>query len=536
MTAERPGRKFGFGCRDTPDLYNKFLAKLGLYRKHTAKESSSLFRVVSEQVYDVQLYHPKVRKECVGYMRDNRALFSKEITHHFETYMYNMYKMRTHGGLPELKALALFYRANVFLYEPLTEGRWFVYNTEYKTTWNIYFGHDNFFDSVYSLDTMKVAANCQAIVYEVLYKNVLNLPDVNYAVERMLHDPEDKYTAYHTDTDGATVATTPDGLAMKLAKPDDNTKCVMNHSHLCHFHNRDKFHLVEQFFSEHGTAEGYRMYIGEYYQNKTQTPNPLLTDPNISCTRQLLALGITPFPYKAAKSLDPCIYRNVEYDVWQELRYERVTELLKKERWLNKQKHLNRCKQQQTRLAMLKTESPQQDNNQQLIANYVPAASLDGTVASSEALALEPVKHAGVYPAPEPQQIVLYDEYDPSTYAIKYATYGDTQWYPIDAQGCLYYTVPGTSMIMAAAHPPTEFQPPVATAVPCVQHATWVPYQPQLQQQHYDQQAAEQHTYYVQEYNPAPAKQHHRPRYEQQRQGRHYQQQRQMSYYRQQQQ
>lgn len=34
------------------------------------------------------------------------------------------------------------------------------------------------------------------------------------------------------------------------------------------------------------------------------------------------SLGITPFPYKIAKALDPSIYRNVEYDVWAEHRRE----------------------------------------------------------------------------------------------------------------------------------------------------------------------------------------------------------------------
>lgn len=32
--------------------------------------------------------------------------------------------------------------------------------------------------------------------------------------------------------------------------------------------------------------------------------------------------GITPFPYKVAKALDPDIYRNIEYDSWSEMRKE----------------------------------------------------------------------------------------------------------------------------------------------------------------------------------------------------------------------
>uniref|UniRef100_A0A1B6HY16 OTU domain-containing protein n=1 Tax=Homalodisca liturata TaxID=320908 RepID=A0A1B6HY16_9HEMI len=36
--------------------------------------------------------------------------------------------------------------------------------------------------------------------------------------------------------------------------------------------------------------------------------------------KDLLTLGVTPFPYKVAKSLDPDIYRNVEYDTWNDIR------------------------------------------------------------------------------------------------------------------------------------------------------------------------------------------------------------------------
>jgi len=32
--------------------------------------------------------------------------------------------------------------------------------------------------------------------------------------------------------------------------------------------------------------------------------------------------GITPFPYKVAKSLDPYMYRNIEFDSWNDVRKE----------------------------------------------------------------------------------------------------------------------------------------------------------------------------------------------------------------------
>lgn len=36
--------------------------------------------------------------------------------------------------------------------------------------------------------------------------------------------------------------------------------------------------------------------------------------------KELLNIGVTPFPYKVAKSLDADIYRNVEYDTWNDIR------------------------------------------------------------------------------------------------------------------------------------------------------------------------------------------------------------------------
>jgi OTU domain-containing protein 4 len=34
----------------------------------------------------------------------------------------------------------------------------------------------------------------------------------------------------------------------------------------------------------------------------------------------VLVKGGTPFPYKVAKALDPRMYRNVEYDLWNDER------------------------------------------------------------------------------------------------------------------------------------------------------------------------------------------------------------------------
>lgn len=56
--------------------------------------------------------------------------------------------------------------------------------------------------------------------------------------------------------------------------------------------------------------------------------NASLPDKYISCVRQLINVGITPFPYKVAKALDPDIYRNTEFDSWNDYRKEMRTKCL----------------------------------------------------------------------------------------------------------------------------------------------------------------------------------------------------------------
>uniref|UniRef100_A0A182UKQ5 OTU domain-containing protein n=1 Tax=Anopheles melas TaxID=34690 RepID=A0A182UKQ5_9DIPT len=317
-----PKRGFGFGCRETPDIYDKFLQELGYYRKHTALDTSSLFRVVSEQQHGIQKYHEKVRKDCVMYMRSHKAQFVKDIKWGFEAYMNNMSRMRTHGTLLELKALALLYNANVLLFEPFAEAKWFLHSAANDTVWRVFYGRDNHFDSIYTTEYMISMAECQSIVYDILYTRVLGVPDVQYAVERMLHDPDDTKTTYSEDEEGRQIATTEDGRQLVLSQPHE-TKCVLIYSHLCHFHNSTSFDAIQRFFAVYGSDEGYRVYIGPHVRRGAKKSNPLLADAKLSCVRQLLDMCITPFPYKVAKALDRNIYRNVEFDVWYEIRTEK---------------------------------------------------------------------------------------------------------------------------------------------------------------------------------------------------------------------
>lgn len=107
------------------------------------------------------------------------------------------------------------------------------------------------------------------------------------------------------------------------------TQCVLDNYRLCHFHNRDNFaHIVDIYRNKRSNKvfKEIQNISGTYGRGSISRDlvlvNPMLCEKKISCVRQLLKEGITPFPYKVAKALDPNIYRNIEFDSWSDIRRE----------------------------------------------------------------------------------------------------------------------------------------------------------------------------------------------------------------------
>jgi hypothetical protein len=133
----------------------------------------------------------------------------------------------------------------------------------------------------------------------------------------MLHDQKGEFTLPLPDDDSK--FSTANGEVRSFDGPD-NTCCVLKDPETCHFHNQDDFEEVVR------RNQGSFTII-----NRSDDPGRLkiykptdgyLYDKSKSCVRQLLDENITPFPYKVAKALDPSIYRNTEFEFWQELRKE----------------------------------------------------------------------------------------------------------------------------------------------------------------------------------------------------------------------
>lgn len=366
-----PDRCFTAGSRPAPDPHDQYLEREKFYRKHTPRDSSSLFRCISEQLFDTQRYYRRIRDECCAYMRRNQEYFESHVDGCFEDYMQNMSGWRARGTLLELRALAYRYKRNVILFEPFTLGQPFIQQPQYgDSTFQVFVAPDYHFDSVFTKSEIEDAAFCQSIVYESLYKDVFQLPDVNYAVERMLHDQlGERLTVVEELRDSSDDEREEDKKEEDVKKPKNHlqiaaitedgrefvfdtkeaTKCILEDFQMCHFHNEEfDSYLdgingagdranIEQKDNNNNHIEGGEIkrdvdsdspildqqivpYQAQPHLPSRRREDSMLKVADVSCVRQLLNDGITPFPYKVAKALDPHIYRNIEFDVWSDQR------------------------------------------------------------------------------------------------------------------------------------------------------------------------------------------------------------------------
>jgi OTU domain-containing protein 4 len=170
----------------------------------------------------------------------------------------------------------------------------------------------------------KILFSFSAIVYDILYTNVFKLPDVKYAIERMLHDQEEKVTL-PLEKDSKMFKTA-NGEILPFDDHRD-TNCVLKDPKTCHFHNQTNFEQIVQ-----ETKDAITIVNRHDNPGRLKIYKPIdgfLFDQTKSCVRQLLDEKITPFPYKVAKALDPSIYRNTEFELWSENRKEQ------RQKWLN---------------------------------------------------------------------------------------------------------------------------------------------------------------------------------------------------------
>ncbi|XP_071498300.1 uncharacterized protein [Diadema antillarum] len=245
------------------DPIDDFLASQGLMRKLTAKDGSCLFRAVAEQVFHTQALHNTVRQACIRYMERNRAHFEPFVEGSFDEHLQKLRNAKEWAGQVEISALSLMYKRDFIIYQDMGKPPSNVTQNGFPDVVLLCFTNNNHYDSVFSKSYHSGLAVCQSIVYEILYKRVFNIAkEADEAVEILRSSPSKK---------------TPRPYGFR--ERNNNTDGLDRDQH-----------------SPRRQGDDERDRFGK---------------PRIEKRRP-------PLPYKVAKALDPDLYRNVEYDCWNE--------------------------------------------------------------------------------------------------------------------------------------------------------------------------------------------------------------------------
>ncbi|KAG8510674.1 putative bifunctional UDP-N-acetylglucosamine transferase and deubiquitinase ALG13 [Galemys pyrenaicus] len=257
---------------------DEYLGSLGLFRKLTAKDASCLFRAISEQLFFSQVHHLEIRKACVSYMRENQQTFESYVEGSFEKYLERLGDPKESAGQLEIKALSLIYNRDFILYRYPGKPPTCVTDNGYEDKILLCYSSNGHYDSVYSKQFQSNAAICQAVLYEILYKDVFVVDEgeLKTAVELFRSGSKKNRNNAITGSDDAHI----------------DYKCS----------TQDRTEEWDASCNVENIPEGYNQ--GTEEAKSPENPSKML------------------FPYKVLKALDPEIYRNVEFDVWLDSRKE----------------------------------------------------------------------------------------------------------------------------------------------------------------------------------------------------------------------
>ncbi|XP_065585875.1 putative bifunctional UDP-N-acetylglucosamine transferase and deubiquitinase ALG13 [Cyrtonyx montezumae] len=293
-SAPRPGRLPGtmqkgwkkyFGQKSLSEVtMDEYLGTLGLYRKLTAKDASCLFRAISEQLFLCQIHHMEVRKACVSFMRQNQRNFESYVEGSFEKYLERLGDPKESAGQLEISALSVIYNRDFILYR--YPGRPPTYATDngFEDKILLCCSGNGHYDSVYTKQFQANAAICQAVLYEILYKDVF------------LMDEEELRSAVE--------------MFRSSSKKNRNSGCVESED--------TNFDCLQEKVPRNPPGKRGDDWGGNDTDNPVEDKFRQVTEEAKTPENS----SRMPFPYKVLKALDPEIYRNVEFDVWLDSRKE----------------------------------------------------------------------------------------------------------------------------------------------------------------------------------------------------------------------
>ncbi|XP_047663041.1 OTU domain-containing protein 4 isoform X1 [Tachysurus fulvidraco] len=249
-------------------LMDEHLRANGLCRKKIAKDGSCLFRAVAEQVLHCQGLHTRVRAECVKYLRQKRDVYESFIEGDFEEYLHKLQDPQSWVGQVEISALAVLYKHDFLIYQQPGEPPVNITENGYPNKVLLCFLNGNHYDSVYPIPTVKNAALCQSILYEMLYERV-------YGVDQ-------------------SVLTS----SLKTSKVKNETV----ETEQCESSGDSDLNDGDDFWSSEATGRTAGVNNRTAYKGRGRG--------------QTRGAGRGSLHRKVQESLNPTFYRNVEYDVW----------------------------------------------------------------------------------------------------------------------------------------------------------------------------------------------------------------------------
>ncbi|XP_041980033.1 protein ovarian tumor locus-like [Aricia agestis] len=294
---------------------DRWLDEMGFFRKHIARDASCLFRAVSENVYSSQRYFHKVRMNTINFMTSKRHLFEGSLICPFENYIKEMSNPTEWGGLLEVTAMSHLFRRDFIIFEATKGSQTKMCNGYGSVIYLFYTPENKHFDAVYTKDHIDNSAYCQSLVYKILYDGVYQMKDLPYAIDKMLHDKAaNNSLEFFMSDELERRKKQKDRAKIFIEAPSDNRDKNNNTLALkCK-------HYTEDIEKDSLLKESLSIFV--LNRSLIQLENVCVQCLNINSAKDLLDNGITPFPYKVAKALDPDIYRNIEFDVWSEMRRE----------------------------------------------------------------------------------------------------------------------------------------------------------------------------------------------------------------------
>ncbi|XP_064374009.1 putative bifunctional UDP-N-acetylglucosamine transferase and deubiquitinase ALG13 [Dromaius novaehollandiae] len=283
-TMQRGWKKY-FGQKSLSEVtMDEYLGSLGLYRKLTAKDASCLFRAISEQLFSCQIHHMAVRKACVAFLRRHQPNFESYVEGSFEKYLERLGDPKESAGQLEISALSVIYNRDFILYRYPGKPPTYATDNGFEDKILLCCSGNGHYDSVYTKQFQANAAICQAVLYEILYKDVFAM------------DEEELRSAVEMFRSGSKK----NRNSGSVGSEDANFDCL----------------------PEKVSKNSLEKRMEDWEGNDTDNPPEDKFKQGIEEAKPPENLSKMPFPYKVLKALDPEIYRNVEFDVWLESRKE----------------------------------------------------------------------------------------------------------------------------------------------------------------------------------------------------------------------